>query len=120
MPHDFWGAVFFYGSIAAAWIGGEAGRAYVAGAAGGLMRWWMSEHRRLRDGVSAAITGAIFARYLSPVVLVFIEKLSGPLQGGKQDAATFATGLLGMSMAKIIIAALERRVSKFGGSDDNR
>ena len=118
MPHDFWGTVLVYGTVVFAWLGGEAGRAYVAGAAGGLMRWWMTEQRRLRDGVPAAITGAIFARYLSPLVLTVIEKWTGPIDGGAQDAATFATGLMGMSMAKIIIAALERRAEKLGGDDD--
>lgn len=118
MTDSFWGTLLIYASAVLIWFGGEAGRAYVAGAAGGLMRWWMTDKRRLKDGIPSAITGAIFARYLSPLVLSGMGKMFGPLGEGAQDAATFATGLMGMSMAKIILAGLEKRAAAIGGSND--
>lgn len=118
LADNFLGAIIIYASAVLIWFGGEAGRAYVAGAAGGLMRWWMADRRRLKDGIPSAVTGAIFARYLSPIVLSGMDKVFGQLGDGAQDAATFATGLMGMSMAKIVLAALEKRAADFGGRNE--
>lgn len=123
MSENFWGSLILYATAGLVWLGGEAGRAYVAGATGGLVRWWLigRGRRRVVDGITAAIGGAVFAAYFAPVTLALLEKLLGQLGDGAQDAATFTTGMLGMSTAKIAIAAFESRVKHWGdgGGDDN-
>lgn len=99
------------------WAAGEAGRIWISGAAGGLMRWVILSGWRLRDGLVQVLIGALCARYLSPVALALIEKAVGQLRDGTdvQSTAAFIAGLGGMSMAKIILAALDSRSGKFNG-----
>lgn len=96
-------------NAAATWIAGETGRAVAAGAAGGLYRWLMQERRRMRDGVLAVTSGSLAALYLAPVVLAVLRAMGVDLgvSEAADRAAGFLTGLAGMSMAKVIIAAVE-------------
>lgn len=102
------------------WATGEAGRAAIAGAAGGLVRWLMSERRRLRDGVVSIMAGTLMARYATPLMMALLETYFRPLKGDVQGTAGFAAGIVGMSMAKLIMGMLEahaRRISGGGQSD---
>ncbi|RDW14441.1 hypothetical protein [Paracoccus thiocyanatus] len=110
----------FFMAMIGAWIAGEAGRAALAGAAGGLVRWLMSERRRIRDGVVSVIAGALMARYASPVMLALLERWLGEMSGDVGGAAGFAAGLAGMSLAKLTLAILDanyRRITGGGQSD---
>ena len=107
-------------ALIGAWVTGEAGRAAIAGAAGGLVRWLMSERRRLRDGVVSIMAGTLMARYATPLMMALLETYFGPLKGDVQGTAGFAAGIVGMSMAKLIMGMLEahaRRISGGGQSD---
>lgn len=99
------------------WLGGEAGKAFIAGAAGGLYRWLMAERRRLRDGVVAVVSGAISASYLGPVVLAIL-RLSGLKIADGPDlylTSGFLAGLAGMSIAKLVVALIEAQARKIRG-----
>lgn len=112
------------GQIAAAvttWIAGETGRAMVAGAAGGLLRWLGQESKRLLDGIGAVTTGAICALYLGPVVGGALGAVGIHLGDGANadSAAGFLAGLAGMSLAKVAIALIETWAARQikGGND---
>lgn len=110
-----------FGGVALIWLGGETGRAAVAGGLGGISRWWMTDRRRLRDGIGSAAVGAIMAPYLGPAVLAIFEAGFGDMGEGPrvEGFSYFAAGLLGMSLAKIIIAYIESKARQMGGGDGN-
>lgn len=117
-----WDKALIYGSSVVAWLSGEAGRAAAAGAIGGLHRWLMSEKRRLIDGLFAAVSGAVCAQYLGPVVLAML-KLAGLRLGDGQDVdmtAGFIAGLMGMSLAKFLVAIVENKAIKLSGGDNDK
>lgn len=103
--------------VTATYLSGEAGRALVAGAAGGLYRWMMSERRRLRDGVVAAVSGAISASYLGPVVLAILRAAGLKISEGPDLYLTagFLSGLAGMSIAKLVVAMIEAQARRMRG-----
>ncbi|SEP27621.1 hypothetical protein SAMN04490248_1691 [Salinihabitans flavidus] len=99
------------------WLTGEAGRALIAGAAGGLYRWLMQERRRLRDGVVAVLSGAVAAQYLGPVVLALLRMAGLKLTEGPELYLTsgFLAGLAGMSLAKLMVALMEAQAARLRG-----
>lgn len=103
------------------WVAGETGRAMVAGAAGGLMRWLGQERRRLRDGALAVASGSLAALYLAPVVIGVLAALGLNLGADEaaDRAAGFLAGLAGMSIAKVAIALIETWAARqtTGGRD---
>lgn len=118
---NLWMTALTYGGMVATWATGEAGKIFVAGGAGGMFRWLMASRRSLRDGAVAVVAGAIVARYMWPFTLALIEK-SFPGIGQSPDAigmAAFASGLGGMSIAKLVIAVIEVRARKVEGGDPN-
>lgn len=110
--------VLFFMAMIGAWIAGEAGRAALAGAAGGLVRWLTSERRRIRDGIVSVIAGALMARYASPVMLAILERWIGEMSGDVAGAAGFASGLAGMSLTKLILGAIDANARRLGGRPD--
>ena len=115
-----WDRLVIYGSSVIAWASGEAGRAIVAGAAGGLHRWLMSETRRLLDGVVAVVSGAIAAQFFGPVVIALLNVAGLRLQSGPDldMTAGFIAGLLGMSLSKLIVAIVEAQARRLLGSPE--
>lgn len=110
--------ILFYVATAATWLAGEAGRAFVAGVAGGFVRWLMAERRRLRDGMVSVVAGGLMSLYASPVMLAVLERWLGDLSGNTTGAAGFAAGLAGMSLAKLILGAIEAHARRMGGKPD--
>ncbi|RQP07558.1 MAG: hypothetical protein D1H97_02170 [Paracoccus sp. BP8] len=109
----------FYLAMIGAWITGEAGRAALAGAAGGLVRWWIAEgKRRTRDGVVSVAAGILMSLYASPVMLALLERWLGDISGDAAGAAGFASGLAGMSLAKLVLGMIEARARRLGGNSD--
>lgn len=97
-----------------AWLSGETGKAMLAGAAGGIVRWFAQETRRLIEGVIAVISGAFSAVYLSPLILPLLD-MAGIEVGATDQAAGvahFLSGLVGMSMAKIVVALIEGKLAE--------
>ena len=120
---DFWGSLFLSVTMVAAWLGGEAGRVVVAGGAGGILRWFAAEKRRLRDGAAAAMGGALCAYFFWPLTLAGLKAATGQALDGAdaQAMAGCLTGVIGMSGVKICVASFEawalRRLSS--GGDGN-
>ena len=108
----------YYGTLIAAWIAGEGGRAIVAGAAGGFVRWILTERRRVLDGGIAVVTGAIFAKYTTGPMLVVLQRWLGDLGPDAATSAAFAAGLCGMGVAKVGTAGLETWLRRRGGQPD--
>ena len=113
--------LILYIGLFAAWVSGEAGRAVLAGAAGGLIRWLMSETRRLRDGAVSIVAGVLFAKYGTPIVLALLELWLGNLGRGTdvRDAAAFAAGIIGMSLSKIILGIADAQAARIGRGGGN-
>lgn len=106
---DLWGSLFLSMTMIAAWLGGEAGRVIVAGGAGGVLRWFAAEKRRLRDGIAAAIGGAMSAYFFWPLTLAALNSATGQAMEGAdaQAMAGCLTGVIGMSGVKILVASFE-------------
>lgn len=113
-----WDRLVIYGSSFIAWATGEAGRAVVAGAAGGLHRWFMSETRRLVDGLVAVVSGAMSAQFFGPLVLALLNFAGLRMPSGTETDMTagFIAGLLGMSLAKLIVAVVEAQARRLLGN----
>lgn len=106
--------LLLWGTIIFAWLIGEGGRVVIAGAAGGLIRWIMDERRRWRDGIVAVTTGAIFAKYGTPLGIILLNNWFGPLDAGNdqiRDSAAFAMGIGGMTVGKLIMAMFEKHAA---------
>lgn len=109
----------FCALLVAAWLGGEVGRLVLAGAAGGLVRAFMSERIRIRDGIVSVIAGALMARYATPLMVVMLESYFGALTGDVAGTAGFACGIAGMSLAKIVMALMDAQGRRFTGGGDH-
>ncbi|MBU2961971.1 hypothetical protein KO516_14365 [Citreicella sp. C3M06] len=109
---ELWAHIKLWLGLWLTWLSGAAGQVAIAGAAGGAVRWWMEARRRIASGIGSVITGAIFAQYFAPITLAIMNRYIGPLGDGAYATAAFAAGLGGMSIAKIIIAAVEAGAGK--------
>lgn len=110
----WFGTLLVSASAALAWLGGEAGKIMVAGAAGGLVRWLASEKRRLRDGVLAAIGGGVTSSYMWPLGLHLprlVRLEAFPKTPSNIALSAFLIGSLGTSAVKIITTYIEKRAA---------
>lgn len=112
---SIWDAILLYLAMVGAWVVGEGGKAALAGAAGGLVRWLMAERRRIRDGAISVASGAMMAHFGAPLMLALLEKSLGGMRGDVANTAAFCAGIVGMSLAKLVIAYVEAHSRKVGG-----
>lgn len=117
-PPSFFDSVVLWIGLIGAWIAGEGLKAPLAGAAGGLVRWLMSERRRLREGIVSVFTGGLMAEFATPMTLALIEKWVGEMKGDAAYGAAFFTGVVGMSMGKLFLAYVEGQHRKVKGGSD--
>lgn len=117
---EIWQLIKLWSGLILTWFAGASGQVALAGAAGGLVRWWLSEKRKILAGAGSVVTGALFAQYFAPITLTILEKWIGPLGEGSFATAAFAAGLGGMSIAKIILAAIEAMSTKIGGPTNDK
>lgn len=110
----------FWASTIFAWLSGEAGRVFVAGGAGGMTRWLLSERKTMRNGVIQVTSGALAAHYLWPWTHGLMAMIFGQMGEGADAKVTagYVSGLVGISAAKIIIAVVEARAKKLGDPDN--
>lgn len=98
-----------------AWLASEPGKAALAGAAGGLVRW-ITLRDSWREGVPALVVGAACAVYVAP----FLEPLlSTPLGAVAPDGdvtalAAFVTGLGGIGITGFLIDLITSRIARGG------
>lgn len=93
------------------WLTSDPGKAALAGALGGLVRW-LTLRDHWREGAPNLIVGAICAVYLGPIAISVIETWLGhPLGGDSTIAglAPFVTGISGMTISGMVIDLFNRR-----------
>lgn len=92
------------------WIGTDIGKAALAGALGGLVRW-ITLRSNWKEGLGAVIIGAICALYLGPLVAPLLEPVIGVIapQGDPGGFSAFIVGLGGISITGFLIDVLNRR-----------
>lgn len=110
--------VMLWVGLIGAWLAGEGLKAPLAGAAGGLVRWLMSEKKRVREGIVSVITGSLMAEFATPLTLAILESWVGEMKGDASYGAAFFTGIVGMSMGKLVLAYIEGQHRKFNGEPD--
>jgi len=111
-----------------AWLASEPGKAALAGAAGGVVRW-VTLRDSWKEGVPGVIVGAVCAIYLGPLVAPLLEPVVGAIAPGSEADyfAAFIVGLGGIGLTAGLIDLLQswrksgvnskRRDSDNGGGD---
>jgi hypothetical protein len=106
------------------WLASDAGRAAIAGAAGGLVRW-VTLRDDWREGLTGLLVGSICAIYLGPLAEPLLDPVIGKIAPGDSAAgfASFVIGLGGISIAGFILDIIKARRSKvrsdfIGGRDE--
>lgn len=97
----FWDTALLYLTMIGAWVVGEGGKAALAGAAGGLVRWFMAERRRIREGCISVASGAMMAHFGTPLMLALLERWFGEFRGDVGNTAAFCAGSVTSSAAPI-------------------
>jgi hypothetical protein len=101
------------------WIGTDAGKAAIAGAAGGIVRW-LTLRQNPKEALASLVVGSICAIWLGPLVAPIIEPVIGQISpdGDADGFASFMVGLGGISIASFVIDVFQNRLP--GGKDDNQ
>lgn len=86
------------------WLGSDAGRAAIAGALGGVVRW-ITLRERPREAIGSLIVGSVCAIYLGPLVEPMLAPVIGKIapKGDSAGFASFVVGLGGISIASFVI-----------------
>jgi hypothetical protein len=92
------------------WFGTDAGRAAIAGALGGIVRW-ITLRERPREAIGSLVVGSVCAIYLGPLVEPIMEPIIGKItpQGDSSGFASFVVGLGGISIASFVIEVFRAR-----------
>jgi hypothetical protein len=103
------------------WLWTEPGKAALAGALGGIVRWvTLREH--WRDGVLSLLVGSICAVYLGPLVAPVLAPVIGKLAPGGDSAgfSSFVVGIGGLSISGLIIDIFRARRAETAGPHPGR
>ena len=92
------------------WLLSDGGRAAVAGAAGGLVRW-LTLREKPREGAISLLVGSLCAIYLGPLAEPLLDPVIGKIAPGDSAAgfASFVVGLGGISIAGLILDIIKAR-----------
>ena len=92
------------------WVASDDGKAALAGAAGGVVRW-LTLRENWREGGMSLLVGAICAIYLGPLVEPLLSPVVGKIAPGDDAAgfASFVVGLGGISISGFILDVIKRR-----------
>jgi len=104
------------------WLASDPGKAAVAGALGGVVRW-ITLRRNWKEGAGTLIVGCISAVYLGPIALAMASASTGVQvdPGGRtDDLANFLVGIGGISISGFFIQLFERRKKDLEGKSDER
>lgn len=95
------------------WLVSEPGRAAIAGALGGIVRW-ITLRESIAEAFGSLIVGAICAMYLSPLVEPILQPIIGPIapNGDPAGFAAFVVGLGGISLASFVIGTFTARTKR--------
>ncbi|RKT35281.1 hypothetical protein BXY70_1314 [Roseovarius halotolerans] len=94
----------------ASFLPDNAGRAAVAGIAGGIVAW-VTNKQNPREGIASIIVGCITAIYLGPIVAPILEPVIGAISPGNDAVgfASFVCGMSGISISGLIMDAVKLR-----------
>lgn len=92
------------------WMASEPGRAALAGALGGVVRWLTLRHS-WKEGAVTLIVGGICAMYLGPLALPLIEPFIAKVAptGDAGGLSSFLIGLGGISISGLLLDVFDRR-----------
>lgn len=101
------------------WAFTEEGKAALAGAAGGIVRW-VTLRENWKDGLMSLTVGTICALYLGPLVAPILEPVIGAIAPGRDGNgfASFVVGLGGISLSGFIIDVIRARSNSGKGGND--
>jgi hypothetical protein len=103
------------------WLGSDVGRAAIAGALGGVVRW-ITLRERPREAISSLIVGGVCAIYLGPLVEPIMAPVVGKIapDGDSAGFASFVVGLGGISIASFVIEIFRARQRGQRGQADDK
>ena len=101
------------------WLSTDAGRAALAGALGGVVRW-LTLRERPKEAAASLFVGAACAVFLGPLVEPIMEPIMGKLAptGDATGFASFVVGLGGISIASFVIQIFRARQQSNAGDTD--
>ena len=96
-----------------AWVFSDAGRAAIAGAAGGIVRW-VTLRDRWSEGLTGLAVGSLCAIYLGPLAEPILKPVIGAIapDGDVAGFSSFVIGLGGISISGFILDIIRLRRSK--------
>jgi len=102
------------------WLFTDPGRAAIAGAAGGVVRWVTLRHD-WREGLTGLLVGSLCAIYLGPLAEPLLAPVIGRIAPGDSAAgfASFVIGLGGISIAGFILDVIKARRRVLGDDRDD-
>ena len=106
-----------------AWLASEPGKAALAGAAGGLVRW-ITLRDNWKEGLLGILAGSACAVFLGPIVLPVLEPVLGGISNSDEHIAGFTgfvVGLGGVGLASALIDIMQswRQSGQRGPRRDN-
>lgn len=102
------------------WLVSEPGRAAVAGAAGGIVRW-LTLHPSWKEGMATLVVGAICAIYAGPLALPIVEWSLGKVlpPSNMEGLSAFLVGIGGLSLSGFLLDLFELRRKKLNVDHGN-
>lgn len=96
---------------------GIKGSVVIAGAAGGLVRWFAVKAHPV-DGIIAIVVGAIMAAYAAPLALPIVDAILGHVIVEEEARAGFSGFIMGLGGVSVVGYILERIRSMRNGDGD--
>jgi len=99
------------------WLSSDPGRAALAGALGGIVRWLTLRHN-WKEGAVTLIVGSICAMYLGPLALPLIGPVVSKIAptGDANGLSSFLIGLGGVSISGLLLDIFWSAAARaFGG-----
>jgi len=103
------------------WLLSDPGKAVLAGAAGGIVRW-LTLREKLSDGVISIVVGALCALYLGPIVEPMLTPLIGKIapHGDAAGFSSFFIGVGGISAAGFVLDVWRGRRRALADDGDDK
>ena len=104
-------------------ISDPATKLAIAGALGGVVRWFTVRDKMWPDGLINVMVGAICAVYLSPIVIPMLEPVIGKITTDIDQVAGFSgfvIGIGGLSVSGFVMDFWRKRRESLTGNDNDK
>ncbi len=94
----------------------------IAGAAGGVVRWFTTREKMWPDGLINVVVGAICAVYLTPIVVPVIEPVVGKIVASPDQISGLSgvvIGIGGLSVSGFIMDLWRTRTARLTANKDS-